>query len=83
MSLSPAGHLVMNHWKDNFPKEAARLEKQGSLEKWAEYAADRWAKVLSDGLARGASYSEAEEVAVQEWGQPPTLNETPPLDPAA
>jgi len=67
--------VVLDHWKKNFPKEAERLEKQGTLLEWGEYAAERAAQVHSQAIADGAAYSQAEDLSLSEWGQPPTLND--------
>ena len=78
--LSPAAQLVIRQWEMGFPKETARLRQAGTLEAYAEQAADNWARVVSDCLAKGMTYSQGQEVALSEWGQPPTLSGNSPHD---
>ena len=76
----PATDMVIRQWEMGFPEETARLRKAGTLVEYAEQAADNWARVVSDCLAKGMNYYQAQEVALPEWGQPPTLSGSTPRD---
>ena len=65
---------IERHWKENFPKEAAALEQAGKLREYAVKAQDRAALAHEQARENGLSWSQAEELAVQEWGMPPTLS---------
>ncbi|MGA8595749.1 MAG: hypothetical protein WB676_13615 [Bryobacteraceae bacterium] len=67
-----------NHWRQNFQNEAKALDREGLLEHYAELATERAADVLHQQIAKGLPYHQADELATQEWGTPPTLNRTTP-----
>ncbi len=62
---------IMRHWRENFPKEAAELEQQGRLRQCAEAAAERAGLVREQCAEKELPWTQAEELAVQEWGKPP------------
>lgn len=62
---------IIKHWRSNFPKEAAELERHNELLAAAEDAADRASIVLEQCAAKGMAPFEAQELAVEEWGTPP------------
>ena len=66
--------MVANHWLENFPGQAAKLQKAGQLESAAQRAADRAGLVLAQGAEAGVNWDQAHELATQEWGTPPELN---------
>jgi hypothetical protein len=72
-SISPFAQLIMKHWKANFPKEARRLEQQGQLIPAAERAAESASLAHEQALEKGLSWSQAEELSVEAWGNPPGL----------
>jgi len=71
--VSPFAQLIVNHWKANFPKEASRLERDGQLIPAAERAAELASLANEQALAKGLSWSQAEELSVELWGTPPGL----------
>jgi hypothetical protein len=62
---------IVEHWKANFPKQAAALERENLLIPPAEQAADRASLAISQALRNGLSPNQAEEIGVEEWGSPP------------
>jgi hypothetical protein len=71
---NPLVSLIIQHWESNFPKEAAELQKLGVLNRSAEKAAERAGLVLEQAAAQGLPATQAEELAVQEWGAPPNAS---------
>ncbi len=69
--ISPFAQLIVNHWKNNFPKRAGALEKAGQLLPAAERAAESASLAMEQALAKGLSWSQAEELSVELWGTPP------------
>jgi hypothetical protein len=68
---NPFVQTVKHHWKTNFPKEATELEQAGELDREAEAAAERAGRVHEEAKAKGLSWSQAEELATEQWGKPP------------
>ena len=62
---------IIRHWRDNFPRQAAELEKSGQLLPAAQHAADKAGLVEEQARAKGLGWTETEELSVQEWGSPP------------
>lgn len=74
MAKNPFAQVVKNHWKANFPKQAKELEEAGMLDQAAEEAADRAGRVHEQGTQQGMSWTQAEELATEEWGTPPNAS---------
>src|ERR1700676_2789844 len=55
----PFGAVIAEHWRQNFPKEAAELEQAGQLESAADRAAEKSANVMEQCLAKGMEYHQA------------------------
>ena len=72
----PFGAVIAEHWRQNFPKEAAELEQAGQLESAADRAAEKSANVMEQCLAKGMEYHQAHELGTQEWGTPPSPTST-------
>ena len=72
--LSPLAQMVVSHWRSNFPKEAAELQKAGEFEGMAESAAQRATLAEQQARQRGLSWSQAQELSAELWGTPPNLN---------
>jgi len=64
---------IINHWQDNFPKQAKALEKHGMLLSAAESAAERAGIANEQALSKGLNWSQAQELSVELWGTPPNL----------
>jgi len=70
---SPFVQLIMNHWKNNFPKEAKALQVAGRLLPAAERAAELASRADEQALEKGLSWSQAEELSAEIWGRPPVV----------
>ncbi len=66
----PFVNRIIQHWRENFPKQARELETQQLLLPNAQRAAEKTAAVMEQCLAKGMGWSQAYELAVQEWGTP-------------
>ena len=71
---SPFVQLIVNHWRNNFPKEAKALELAGQLLPAAERAAELASRANEQALEKGLSWSQAEELSAELWGTPPSTH---------
>ena len=81
--MDPSMELIIRQWEMGYPNETARLRKNGTLLEHADRAAQRKAEVISACLERGMDYYQAQDVALSEWGMPPTLQGSSHREPEA
>ncbi len=70
MEMSPMALRIRDHWRDNFPERAREIEAAGELEECAARAAERAAGVMEQCLRKGMNWSQAHELATEEWREP-------------
>jgi len=64
--------MVQKYWKENYPKEAARMIRQGTFDQQSEEVAEMASEVLSQSLGRGTQLAAVKEMVIQEYiFQPP------------
>jgi hypothetical protein len=69
---NPLAQQVAQHWENNFPKESLQLKKAGLFRESVENAARRAGTVLEQSAAKQLQPLAAEELALQEYSQPPS-----------
>jgi hypothetical protein len=68
---NPFVQQIIAHWRNNFPKQAAELDRTGEMVPTAESAAERSGLANEQALSNGLSWHQAQELSTELWGTSP------------